>query len=1024
MKAGWFLLILSLITSHAIAKDFALSITVEEARNIARVTEPVSGGLPLPEGEFPKDQPFGLFEGNREIPVQVLPLVVSEKGTLRWILVDFQTDIGPREVKTFTLKAVNPSVTPHASLRVAETHEAVIVDTGKISFSIAKDKPFTLFSHVEKGGRQVVAGGEVYYVDGFDGRKYVAGVPSTAEVEYYGPMRTTICVKGRFVGDEKNKFLYIARITAWCGRSDVHVKYSLANSNPDHYCYRRIQESAIELQIAAPVSRTIIGASKPIETGAEAWIQQSMRVVSAAMHSSDSLGESGWFHATPGATGPGGARAMSTDRELWLSQGRGDVAEGWLAVRSGTDVIWVTDLYFVEDPPRRLGMQRGRLCLVGICEPAEGAKSPFSDRQRWLFDCSHLSSQYLLDFGAANEPLSLSAKAMAARGRLWAMAPPQWYFETQQLPVGRFGTQADELKCYDLWGWKYDQAQVPVAPAGKAARTPRWVCGDDNHFTSEQDTLEAFLLMYLRTGRRAFFDAAEAWAHYFEDLQTWRTDGWEWKDGGGWWAKKGKGGPLGNRPVRAEDPVTGVRNYILKAYAGEPPFGRAAAGDMFFLANAKACHCHNWGEGLVEWFCLTGDRDAYEAAIDTVEQNIDTQRRAFGKVPGRVASYSRDFTRASFLTHATRLIAPTHPLVVDASEYLASVFLKRPNPEPRGFLNGPSKIDMTIIETKAGPNGLAKMKELGITLDEATGELVDSKRNVRWQPLIDPHTWMFPPLSRAMELYYRITGNEDALDWLIAYGKAVARVLYQEKHGTFNYGHFLVDFPVRGFAWDRTSWDMPPGLEKGKDATVPGLNGYQVLFYPDVAARAYEFCGDPFLKQRAFDIWCAGTHPGVLDRSSINRVGKWVNIYSTHDESVSFSGKTFYIWAHPKKDEKPPHRISDLTVSIANRRATVTFTAPRDEGGGRVSRYQVKWADRPIVDYETFLTKFAAHEEQQVVNWWMAVNVSGEPLPGQPGTKETFGVTEVPENARYWAACAFDDAGNCSLLGNVAQALH
>ena len=56
-------------------------------------------------------------------------------------------------------------------------------------------------------------------------------------------------MKGRFVGDEKNKFQYVARITAWAGRSDVHVKYSLANSNPDHYCYRKVKDSTIELAV-------------------------------------------------------------------------------------------------------------------------------------------------------------------------------------------------------------------------------------------------------------------------------------------------------------------------------------------------------------------------------------------------------------------------------------------------------------------------------------------------------------------------------------------------------------------------------------------------------------------------------------------------------------------------------------------------------------------------------------------------------------------------------------------------------
>jgi hypothetical protein len=902
------------------------------------------------------------------------------------------------------------------------------VNTGRIKFAIAKDKPFSLLTSVDAAGQAVTTGGEVSYVDGFDGRKYAADKPASIDVEYAGAMRVTVCVRGRFVGDDQNKFQYIARVTAWAGRSDVHVKYALANTNPEHYAYRKVKDSTIELALAGKPAGVAVGAGKPMETTSDVWMQQSMRVVPAAAHTSDSLGDSPWYLNVPGASGPGGAKAVSGDRELWTSQGKGDVSEGWLSAKVGGSALWVTDLYFVEDPPRRLAVAGDRIRLTGITQPLEGTKSPFSDRTRWLFDCSHLSSQYVIDFAAPTELVALSEKGKAARGRPWALAAPAWYFETRQLPTGTFGTQADELACYDQWGWKYDQNAIPTGLSGRLARFGRWSCGDDNHFTSEQDTADGFILMYLRTGSRAFFEASQTWVHYFEDLQTWRTDGWRWKDGGGWWAKKGKGGPLGNRPERAVDPVTGVRNYVLKAYAGEAPFDRASADDMFFLANAKACHCHNWGEGLVEWFCITGDRDAYEAAMDTVEQNIDTQRRAFGKTPGKPAGFSRDFTRASFLTHAVRLIAPADAFVVEASEYLVSIFTKRPDPEVRGFLNGPSKVDQKTIDDAVGPNGIAKMKELGITLDAATGELVDAKRGARWLPVANPHTWMYPPLSRAMETYYHLTGNEDVQDWLIAYGQAVAHVLYQQKHGCLNYSWFLADFPVKGFAWDRTSWDVPEGAKDSKGLNLPGFNGYQASFYPDVPARAYELCGDPFLKQRAADLWCFSSHAGTFDKAAINTVGKWINVYSTHDESVSFSGKMFYIWAHPRKDEQPPAAVTDLKAVVEGDKAVITFTAPADKGGV-VARYQVKCADRPIVDYETFLKKFAANEDKGVMNWWMTVNLAGEPgsgvqnriAPKSPGAKESFVVTGVPAGAKYFAVCSFDDAGNRSPLGTAAQ---
>jgi len=1066
---------LMLAAVSAGAGELSLPITVEEPAGIARSGEPVSGGIPLPWGEFKADQPFALFGGAREVPLQALPLVVDERGFLRWILLDFQADLAAKERKTFTLKAAKPSAQPATPLKVAEAADGVTVDTGKVRFTIARDKPFSLFTSAETGGKALLAGGEASYTDGLDGKRYVADKPSSVAVEYAGPLRTTVCVKGRFVGNDQTKFLYIARVTAWAGRSDVHVKYALANSNAEHYTWRRVQDSAIELKLAADASGAMLGASRPVDAELPCWMQQSMRVVTAAAHGEDALGSATWLHKTPGAAGPGGAKAMAGNKELWTSAGKGDISEGWAAARLKTaqpelrppqtaqpelrppqtaqpelrppqtaqpelrpptgGTLFVTDLYFVEDPPRRLAVGPRSLLLAGIVQPLEGTTSPFCDKPRWLMDCSHLSSQYVLDFAAPADAAALSQKARAARSRLAAMAPPAWYFETESLPVGKFGTQADELACYDAWGWKYDPKQVPTAPAGRIAVMPRWSGGDDNHYTSEQDTLDSLLLMYLRTGRRSFFDAADSWANYFMDLEAWRTDGWRYKDGGVWWTT---GGPLGNRPQREKDPVTGLRNGVPGAPWSKQfkaPFTKEAVLDLWFLANAKQCHCHNWGEGLAEWFCLTGDRDALEAAIDTVEQNIDTQRRAFGRTPGKPASFSRDFTRSCYLINATRMVVPSDPFVVEASDYLARVFFERPNREPRGFVNGPQPVGKLDLKKLVGDQGIAEMQRLGVTMDPKTGELADPKTGAKWFPLVEPHTWMFPPLSRAMEVYYRLTkvsernrgdflgyfGSDEALDWLIAYGQATAHVLFQPRHGNLSYGRMLVDFPLKGVAKDWASWVLPDDAKNGEG--VP-INGYLAQFYPDVPARAYAFCGDPFLKQRAYDFWYYGSHRGynAPKMHNLGGVGRWVNCYSTHDESVCFTGRTFYEWAHPRKDGKPPKAVTDLRVTVEGDKATVAFTAPADEGGGRVARYQLKCSDRPIVSYEAFLKAWAANEDAKVCNWWMAANLAGEPEPKAPGTAESFTVSGIPPGAKHFALCSFDDSSNRSALSNVVTA--
>jgi exo-rhamnogalacturonan lyase-like protein len=1019
MKIWTLVFVCAVLALPVSAADFPLPITVQEPSGIARTAEPVSGGIPLPWGRFKPDTGFVLSDANGRVPLQASPLVVDEKGYLRWILLDFQTDLKPNEKKAFTLTPVEVAKKMTRRL-AAEDRNSVTISTGEVVLAIAKTKPFSLFTSVKTGGKAVAGGGTISYTDDFDGKTYAAGVPASVVVEYNGPVRTTVAVKGRFVGDDHNKLRYIARITAWKGSSKVHVKYSLSNSNPDHYAFRRIKDSNVTLRLAGAPKATVLGASKPLAVDGDAWIHQSSRVVSSAIHSHDRLKACGFLRSTPGAKEPGGCKAMAGDKDVWTSQGKGDVAEGW--IKAGG--VWVSDLYFVEDPPRRLAVKDGSLVLTGVTAPLEGAKWPFATKQRWLFDCSHLSSQYMFDFAAPADTAQLSQNAKLARARVHALAPPAWYFSTKGLAVGKFGTQADELKSYDTWGWEYDKAKAPKSAVGQTGRIKRWTAADDNHFVSEQDTLDGLILMYLRTGSRSFFNSAESWANYFVDLQTWRTDGWRWKDGGGWW----HGGPAGNRPQRAADPVTGVRNRLpsewTKSFKAKPQnWDRATCLNISYLFLAKACHCHNWGEGLAEWYCLTGDRDAYEAAIDTVEQNYDTHRRAFRRVPGTAKGYSRDFTRTCYLTNATRLIAPTDPYIIEASDYLTRCFLERPNKEPRGLVNGPGRVrgglTQKALMAYVGQPGIDAAKAAGITINAKTGELTDPKTGAKWFPITGVGTWMYPPLSRAMDTYYAITGNEDAHDWLIAYGQAAARVMWQPKHGNLD-GKFLADFPKKGVVKDHGSWLLPEGVTDGKGVQ---LSGYLAGFYPDVPARAYSLCGEALLKQRAHDYWFYGSHRSyrATKMSNVGKVGRWVNLYSTHNESVCFTGRTFYEWAHPRRDGIAPKAVTDLVVSLDGNGAKLRFTAPSDEGGKTV-RYQVKCSDKPIVDYGVFLEKYAANEDATVTNWWMAANLKGELAPKRAGAKEAFAVTGVPKGAKYFAVRSFDDSSNRSALSNVAEA--
>ena len=106
-----------LSAAPAFGAALSLPITVTEPAGLSRVAEPVSGGIPLPQGRYKKGQAFALFDARVELPVQTTPLVVDENGYLRWILLDFQTDLKAREKKTFTLEAAPAAQGDRPTLR-------------------------------------------------------------------------------------------------------------------------------------------------------------------------------------------------------------------------------------------------------------------------------------------------------------------------------------------------------------------------------------------------------------------------------------------------------------------------------------------------------------------------------------------------------------------------------------------------------------------------------------------------------------------------------------------------------------------------------------------------------------------------------------------------------------------------------------------------------------------------------------------------------------------------------------------
>ena len=107
-------------------------------------------------------------------------------------------------------------------------------------------------------------------------------------------------------------------------------------------------------------------------------------------------------------------------------------------------------------------------------------------------------------------------------------------------------------------------------------------------------------------------------------------------------------------------------------------------------------------------------------------------------------------------------------------------------------------------------------------------------------------------------------------------------------------------------------------------------------------------------------------------------------------------------------DVTPPAAVIDLAVSTTTAsQATLTWTSPTDDSG-KAASYDLRYSMSPI----------------DATNWASASQATGEPVPANPGTQETFTVSGLTDSTTYYFALKSADAGvNIAPLSNVPSAV-
>ena len=217
---------------------------------VARRRWPVTAGIPFPQGALAVADHTRLEDvSGEEVALQSAVLAEWPDGSVKWLLLDFQADLGAgagagSEYRLeYGTAVVRRGDLPRTPLQVTDNGSQVTVLTGPLKLLLDRREacfPARVWIDTNGDGRfsaaeeitDPQAPGAMELVSG-DGTSYHSrGAPYTVEVEECGPLRSVIKVTGQHRAvDGSRLFCYVTRINAYAGKDFVRVLHTWENDH-------------------------------------------------------------------------------------------------------------------------------------------------------------------------------------------------------------------------------------------------------------------------------------------------------------------------------------------------------------------------------------------------------------------------------------------------------------------------------------------------------------------------------------------------------------------------------------------------------------------------------------------------------------------------------------------------------------------------------------------------------------------------------------------------------------------------
>ena len=575
------------------AKLLSVGLRATETEGVAR-SEPVTFGIPLPEGALGRPELVRMSDGATPVPIATRALARWPDGTVKWLLVTGRLNVEKKSTRQLRLEIgsdVQPSTTRGQSM--IRQHGGVInVDTGTLRLVIDKSTGQGAF-HV---GDRLVSKLPVSHLTAADGTEF-QGKADRVEVEEDSPLRSVIKVSGHHVNDAGEPyFAFVLRY--YCHADDplVRVDHVLQHDIVEpEYTYGDEMKSFASLDLLFDTGKNDALASVLVEEGKTVEL-------------------------------PAGERLFQHfDDQYALGQQQGRRAAG--LVHGGGLIVAVRD--FWPQWPKSLAVEDGQL-VVGLYPTIEPANR-YADRPDevttyyYLRDGNYtfrsgFEKRHELWMGPAGAVESAQMQARV-NAPLLVTADPEGYTASGAL----FGIASDDPKEFAA----YDELLAQGIDEYFAIReSGHWyglmnygdVQGGRPHSWAniEYDLQHGLLTQYFRTGDRRFFLASEQAARHNADIDVVHY-------AAGQRAGPGRKREVGQAWVHCMGHTGGYYPYDYK-------------GLTIYAQGYAENEGHMWNQGNLEYYFLTGDEQVRQSAMQLADWAAGPNTTNFGygnaRVPG------------------------------------------------------------------------------------------------------------------------------------------------------------------------------------------------------------------------------------------------------------------------------------------------------------------------------------------------------------------------------------------------------